>query len=173
MTRVVLALLCALAGCQPAEERDDEASVGDSRLEQAAVAAGVIPDAGSVRLSGSFVRRSELGEDRFCAVGSDERGYQVGMLAVFGPNSRCEGLGEATRDGERISIRLDSKDDCRFDARFDGVEINVPGNLPDACESYCTPRARFDGVSFGRVGEGDAVARSTRGNDFDYLCPDI
>lgn len=149
---------------QPAEEL--------STLEQAAIDAGVIPDARNVTLSGAFERKSDLGTDRFCAVGNDEAGYQIGMIAMFGPGSKCEALGEAEREGEDVRITLDGKEECSFSARFDGVELSLPGNLPKGCASYCSRRAGFEGVSFFMIGEGDAVARSTAGQDFENLCPD-
>ena len=172
---LMLLALC-LTGCEdktevPASEVASNARAPLSSLEQAAIDAGVIPDIRNVTLSGAFERQSELGIDRFCAVGNDERGYQVGMLAVFGPESKCEGLGEAARAGEQVNIRLDSKEACSFEASFDGVELQIPGSLPESCASYCTPRATFSGVSFYLVGEGDAVARSTRGREIDSLCP--
>ncbi|MEO9468952.1 hypothetical protein [Parasphingorhabdus sp.] len=171
----VLLLGLFLSGCGQgpgaSAEQNEPEPAPTSRLEQAAIEAGVIPDIRNVTLSGAFERQSELGIDRFCAVGNDERGYQVGMLAVFGPESKCEGLGEAQRTGETISITLDSKETCRFDASFDGVELQLPGDLPEACLSYCSPRATLNGVSFFLVGEGDAVARSTQGREIESLCP--
>ncbi|MEP6340037.1 hypothetical protein, partial [Parasphingorhabdus sp.] len=138
----VLLLGLFLSGCGQgpgaSAEQNEPEPAPTSRLEQAAIEAGVIPDIRNVTLSGAFERQSELGIDRFCAVGNDERGYQVGMLAVFGPESKCEGLGEAQRTGETISITLDSKETCRFDASFDGVELQLPGDLPEACLSYCS-----------------------------------
>lgn len=172
-----------LAACQAPETNNDSgsgpgASASESNtaqpiseLEQAAIDAGVIPDVRTVSLSGAFERKSDLGEDRFCAVGSDENGYQIGLLAVFGPGSKCEGVGKARRDGEAVRITLDTEEQCDFDASFDGVELKVGGVLPDGCKSYCSPRATFAGVSFFLVGEGDAVARSTRGRDIKELCP--
>ncbi|MEP2102150.1 MAG: hypothetical protein ABJP02_11645 [Parasphingorhabdus sp.] len=176
MTRkFALFFLLLLSGCdqiadqkRPATENQTEPL---SSLEQAAIEAGVIPDVRNVSLSGAFERQSDLGEDRFCAVGNDQGGYQVGLLAVFGPDSKCEGLGAAERDGEDVRITLDSEQRCSFTASFDGVALRLPGNLPESCESYCTPRAGLNGVSFYLVGEGDAVARSTRGREIENLCP--
>jgi hypothetical protein len=168
-----IALLSAfsLAGCGSGQSGAEKQAAEISSLEQAAIDAGVIPDVRNVTLSGAFERRSDLGTDSFCAVGNDENGYQVGMIAVFGPDSKCEGLGEAERDGENVRITLNSEEKCSFTARFDGVELNLPGALPKSCASYCSPRAGFNGVSFFLIGEGDAVARSTSGRDFDNLCP--
>ena len=164
-------LLLFLAACSQFEDESPEVADKPSSIEQAAIEAGVIPDVRNVTLSGAFERQSDLGEDRFCAVGNDERGYQVGLIAVFGPDSKCEGLGEAERNGENVSITLTSEKNCSFTASFDGVELRIPGNLPEDCESYCSPRAGLNGVSFYLVGEGDEVARSTRGRDIESLCP--
>ncbi|QTD55983.1 hypothetical protein [Parasphingorhabdus cellanae] len=173
-TSVLMAALllaaCGQAGNETGQSRADS-SEELSMLEKAAIEAGVIPDARNVSLSGAFERQSDLGEDRFCAVGSDESGYQIGLLAVFGPDSKCEGLGAAQRNGEDIQITLDSEQRCSFTASFDGVALRIPGNLPESCASYCTPRAVLGGVSFYLVGEGDAVARSTRGRSIENLCP--
>ena len=166
---LVLALVLAACGQQPAKEETAAAEL--SPLEKAAIDAGVIPDVRKVTLAGAFERRSDLGTDRFCAVGNDENGYQIGMIAVFGPAAKCEGLGEAERDGETVRISLNSEEKCSFTARFDGVELQLPGELPASCASYCSPRAGFEGVSFYIIGEGDEVARSTSGRDFESLCP--
>lgn len=166
-----LLIILFLAACGDGKSEPEQAAVEISPLEQAAIDAGVIPDVRKVTLSGAFERSSDLGTDRFCAVGNDENGYQIGMLAVFGPEAKCEGLGEAERSGEEVRITLNSEQECSFTARFDGVELKLPGDLPDACASYCSRRAGFEGVSFYMIGEGDAVARSTGGRDFDDLCP--
>lgn len=160
-----------LASCDQGAIAPEEPATEVSSLERAAIDAGVIPDVLNVTLSGAFERQSDLGTDRFCAVGSDENGYQVGMIAVFGPDTKCEGMGEAERNGENVRITLNSEDRCSFTARFDGVELKMPGGLPEGCASYCGPRAGFEGVSFFMVGEGDAVARSTGGRDIQNLCP--
>ena len=168
---LVLFLALLLAACGEGSSNSDKSAAQLSPLEQAAIDAGVIPDVRNVTLSGAFERSSDLGTDRFCAVGNDENGYQVGMIAVFGPGTQCEGLGEAERDGENVRITLNSEEKCSFTARFDGVELQLPGDLPRSCASYCSRRAGFEGVSFYMIGEGDAVARSTSGRDFENLCP--
>ncbi len=171
-TLILPVLILALTGCEKtASEDSGEQAPEPSSLEKAAIDAGVIPDMNTVTLSGAFERQSDLGTDRFCAVGNDENGYQVGVIAVFGPESKCEGLGEATRTGETVRVVLTSEERCSFTASFDGVEIKLPGSLPESCDSYCSPRAGFNGVSFFLVGEGDEVARSTRGREIESLCP--
>lgn len=168
---VPLFLALFLAACTQGQQDPDKSVAELSPLEQAAIDAGVIPDVRNVTLSGAFERQSDLGTDRFCAVGNDENGYQIGMIAMFGPEIKCEGLGEAERSGENVRITLNSEEECSFTASFDGVELKLPGDLPDGCASYCSPRAGFEGVTFYMIGEGDAVARSTGGRDFENLCP--
>lgn len=168
---VTLVFALMLAGCGQGQSGPAKSDAKLSSLEQAAIDAGVIPDVRNVTLSGAFERQSNLGTDSFCAVGNDKNGYQIGMIAVFGPESKCEGLGEAERDGENVRITLNSEEKCSFTARFDGVELKLPGAMPKGCASYCSPRAGFEGVSFYMIGEGDAVARSTGGRDFENLCP--
>ncbi len=168
---LLLGLPLLIAGCDMLPAPEGGGAEEPSSLEQAAIDAGVIPDVRNVMLSGAFERRSDLGTDRFCAVGNDQNGYQVGMIAVFGPASKCEGMGEAERDGENVRITLTSEEQCSISASFDGVELRLSGSLPETCESYCTPRASLAGVSFYMVGEGNEVARSTRGRDIENLCP--
>jgi hypothetical protein len=168
---ITLFLALLLASCGDGQPDSEKAAVAVTPLEQAAIDAGVIPDVRNVTLAGAFERKSDLGTDSFCAVGNDENGYQIGMIAVFGPEIKCEGLGEAERNGEKVRITLNSEEKCSFTARFDGVELSLPGDLPDSCASYCSSRAGFEGVSFFMIGEGDAVARSTGGRDFENLCP--
>ena len=167
----IATLLLFLCACDQVTPSEEKAPVEQPSLEQAAIEMGVIPDAKTVSLAGAFERESDLGTDRFCAVGSDETGFQVGMIAVFGPDSKCEALGEADRTGESVRITLTNEKPCSFSASFDGVELKLPGRLPEGCASYCTPRAGFDGVSFYLIGEGNAVARSTQGRDIKSLCP--
>ncbi|WP_373491442.1 hypothetical protein [Parasphingorhabdus sp.] len=166
-----LFLALFVAACGQGQSDPQEAVAELSPLDQAAIDAGVIPDIRNVTLAGAFEHISDLGTDRFCAVGNDENGYQIGMIAMFGPETKCEGLGEAERNGENVQITLNSEETCSFTAGFDGVELKLPGELPEGCASYCSPRAGFEGVTFYMIGEGDAVARSTSGRDFEYLCP--
>lgn len=159
------------SGCEGQEPQAAAPTPQASALEAAAVEAGLIPDISRLDLAGSFERSSDLGTDKFCAVGTRENGYQIGVLAVFGPDSKCEGQGEAQIDGETIRIALNSEKSCRFTARFDGVSLQLPGSLPAECSSYCSDRGALSGVSFSRVGEGDGAARATQGRDIARLCP--
>lgn len=163
-----------LAACElrrePGEVADGAEATVHSDLEAAAIEAGILPDQTKVTLSGAFERVSDLGTDKFCAVGGDDARYRIGILAVFGPDTKCEAVGQAQRDGEEIAIELIGEDSCKFTASFDGVQLRVPGSLPEGCDSHCGARATFAGTSYDLVGEGDDVARSTRGREYKQLC---
>ncbi len=166
-----LLVLTGLAACEIRREPSDQVSQqSESQLEAAAIEAGILPDISAMSLAGAYERASALGTDKFCAVGDDDENYHIGMLAMFGPETKCEALGTARRNGEGVRITLTGEDNCRFTANFDGVELRVPGTLPKGCDSYCGPRATFAGTSYYLVGEGNAVALSTQGRDFRPLC---
>ncbi|NJM50375.1 MAG: hypothetical protein HC843_05330 [Sphingomonadales bacterium] len=142
--------------------------IGDA-LNKKAIERGILPDPDNLVFAGRFETRSELGTDKFCAVESSG-GYTIGVLAVFGPESKCEGQGNARLDGEKVQVTLSGKGDCSFDAEYDGVELRFPGSLNEGCESYCTARASLSGTSYFIVEEGDDAARRALGRDIERLC---
>jgi hypothetical protein len=139
-------------------------------LNEKAIEVGAIPDPSDVKLAGRFETRSELGTDKFCAVGEGGSQHKIGVLAVFGPESKCEGQGSARVKGEVITIDLTGQDSCRFDAEYDGISLRFPGAVPDGCASYCTPRASLAGTSYFIVEHGDENARKALGRDIEKLC---
>ncbi len=177
MKRALL-IIFLLAACadEPAAV-DGEAAVSGSAddsvgraLDKAAVDTGIIPGESRIAFEGSFERRSDLGTDRFCAV-ADGNDYTIGVLAVFGPDSKCEARGNASRDGEDVTIAFNGEESCRFIAHFDGIELAFPGVLPDGCASYCSDRASLSGTSYYFVEQGRAAASAQRGRELDRLCP--
>jgi len=140
-----------------------------SKLDQQAMEAGLIPDPETLSLAGQFETRSELGIDKLCAT-AGAGGFDIGMLAVFGPESKCEAQGRAIISDERVNITFRGEENCSFDAEYDGVEIRLPGALPEGCSSYCTPRASFSGTSYFMIAQGDDAARKTLGREIDRLC---
>ena len=98
-----------------------------SALDQQAVAAGIMPDPDDVEFAGRFETRSELGVDKFCVVANGTQQFNIGFLAVYGPESKCEGKGTASIKGEKVRIILAGKGSCAFDARYDGIELRFPG----------------------------------------------
>jgi hypothetical protein len=161
------ALLLCLTACNSKEvsQQTDAAK----KLDEQAVASGILFDPSARSLSGQFETHSDLGVDKFCAVARGN-GFDIGMLAVFGPDSKCEAQGSAAIDGEAINITLAGEGECKFSATFDGSEIRVPGTLPEGCSSYCTPRSTFSGTSYYLVDQGDKAARNSLGRDIERLC---
>jgi hypothetical protein len=141
-----------------------------SALDEQAVAVGILPDPDDIEFAGRFETRSDLGVDKFCAVASGARKFDVGFLAVFGPESKCEGRGTATVNGEKIRIVLAGKDSCAFDARYDGIELRFPGSVESGCASYCSARASLSGTHYFIIQPGDAAARNTLGRSIERLC---
>jgi hypothetical protein len=172
MMRLVSLLSCAfmVTGC---DGQGISLGGGDSAgqaLNEKAIEVGAIPDPSNVKLAGRFETRSELGTDKFCAVGEGGSQHKIGVLAVFGPESKCEGQGRARVNGEVITIDLTGQDGCRFDAEYDGISLRFPGALPDGCASYCTPRASLAGTSYYIVEHGNENARKALGRDIEKLC---
>lgn len=163
--------LVALAACD-ANKPTDLIGGEDSgaALDSQAITAGILPDPDNLELAGRFETRSDLGTDKFCAVGNGARRFEIGMLAVFGPESKCEGQGSAAISGEKVRITLRGKESCQFDAQYDGVELRFPGSVESGCASYCSDRASLSGTHYFMVQPGDTAARMTLGRDIDRLC---
>jgi hypothetical protein len=167
--RVILTALALLTACGDSVPKASEAGPG-SALDEQAIAAGVMPDPDEVEFAGRFETRSDLGTDKFCAVGDGSDNYKVGFLAIFGPDSKCEGKGTATVDGDKVRITLSGEEDCAFDARYDGIELRFAGAVESGCASYCSDRASLSGTHYFMVQSGDSAARNTLGRDIERLC---
>lgn len=168
---VALLALTVLSGCDdkvPAEASSTE-NVG-SALDQQAITAGILPDPDNLEFAGRFETRSELGTDKFCAVEIRDGQFSIGVLAVFGSESKCEGSGSATVNGDKVQIELSGKDNCKFDAQYDGVELRFPGSMEKGCASYCSDRASLSGTRYFMIQHGDEPARRTLGRDIERLC---
>ncbi len=169
-----VALLCIalLAGC--GDNAPSALGGGNdvgSELDEAAIEAGIMPDPDEIEFAGRFETRSELGTDKFCAVSSGANKFGIGFIALFGPESKCEGKGTATVNGDKVRISLGGKGNCAFDARYDGLELRFPGSVESGCASYCSPRASLSGTHYFMVQPGDTAARNTLGRDIERLCP--
>jgi hypothetical protein len=171
--RVLLPILAlaALSGCD-GKAPGVLGSVDDtgSALDQQAIVAGILPDPENLEFAGRFETRSELGIDKFCAISTGGGRFTIGVLAVFGPESKCEGTGSARINGGKVQITLNSKDSCRFDAQYDGVELRFPGSIERGCASYCSDRASISGSHYFIIQHGDEPARRTLGRDIERLC---
>lgn len=169
----VFGLTCAvfLYGCgQGGPAFDGNTTDAGSALDRQAIETGIMPDPEKTELAGRYETRSDLGIDKFCAVKTGANSYEVGFMAVFGPESKCEAKGEASVDGESVKIRLDGPANCSFDARFDGIELRFPGIVEDGCARICSERASLSGTHYFMVDPGNDAARKTLGRDIERLC---
>ncbi|WP_156874178.1 hypothetical protein [Sphingorhabdus lutea] len=164
--------LCAalLYGCGQKAGGDDVVESDKASLDALAINAGLITDPDNIIFEGRFEERSELGIDKFCAIKTSGDEYNIGILAVFGPESKCEGSGTARLDGEKLSISLNSKQPCVIEAKFDGTELRINGIVPASCQSYCSDRASLSGTLYYFVEHGKDAAQSVKGRDIDRLC---
>jgi hypothetical protein len=171
MRRICLTSVLILAACGQGNDSGSGlfSSGAAKELDQQAIAKDLLPDPSKLDIAGRYERRSELGTDKFCATSG--RSHAIGVLAVFGPESKCEARGTAVADGTKVRITLEGKEDCSFSAEFDGVSLRFPGALEPGCASYCSPRASLGGTSYFFVEQGDTGARKALGRDFEKLCP--
>jgi hypothetical protein len=171
--RILLSLLAftALSACDGrAPSILGGGSDAGAALDERAIEAGILPDPDNLEFAGRFETRSDLGTDKFCSVSNGARQFDVGVLAVFGPESKCEGKGSATITGDKVRVTLKGKDACQFDAQYDGVELRFPGAIEPGCASYCSDRASLSGTHYFMVQPGDEPARKTLGRDIARLC---
>lgn len=162
--------LLALSACGNKDEKSAPQTDASRLLDEQAISRGLLPDPEGRALAGRYETRSDLGVDKFCAVG-DEGEFAIGMLAVFGPDSKCEAQGSAEFADDKVRITLSGKESCSFDAEFDGIQLRFPGSVPEGCASYCSPRASMSGTAYFFTEPGNASARRTLGRDIERLCP--
>jgi hypothetical protein len=171
MIRSLIPAACLLLfACSDDNGRTAPATDASRSLDEQAIQKGLLPDPEGRALAGRYETRSDLGVDKFCAV-EDGGKADIGVLAVFGPDSKCEGQGEAEFVGDKVRVTLSGKESCTFDAEFDGIQLRFPGSVPDGCASYCSPKASISGTSYYFTEPGNESARKTLGRDIERLCP--
>lgn len=155
----VIALALLLTACQRAAPAADTAG---ARLEQAAVARGLVPDPNGGTLTGSWASDT----DRLCIVPNGAQ-TRIGASVDYGEGQGCAASGTIDRQGDQLRVRFGA---CRFDARYDGERISFPANLPAACESPCTGRASLTALTVARLSESASEAATLRGVNGQLLC---
>ena len=155
---LVAALL--LGACRQQSVAPAALAPGD-RLEHAALAAGILPDAeaGPVGLYGRET-------DRVCVVAAGEA-YRVGALVDYGDGQGCSASGTASRSGEAMTIDFGA---CRVAARYDGDRIHFPAVLPGACDALCTGRASLAALDGERLSDTTAEASALHDAKGRALC---
>ena len=163
MRAAALIGLALLGGCSDRADRADPAAAtgAGAELEAAAIATGAIADPNSTDPTGLYAR----GSDQMCVLPAAED-FRIGIDVDYGDGQHCSAAGTATRDGERLHIRLEGEATCAIDARFEGDRVVFPGRLPDGCAAYCTGRASLAGLEVDRLSDSASEARAmpdTRG----------
>lgn len=161
MRRPSFALLLLLAACHdPAPLRDGRESVSptgqQSALEQAALEAGIIADAGKTAVTGLYQRRHEAGRDSLCVSPGDGKRYRFGLEAIFDTEQHCRGEGTARQVGDKLILRFTGGSQCLIVAQYDGDRVAMPGVVDMKCATLCNGRGSLEGVTFPRLLSGSA-----------------
>lgn len=166
----IVASCALLAGCGDGALTSSLGSDAGATLDARAVETGVLPNPDKIEFAGRFETRSDLGIDKFCAVNTGANRFNIGFLAVFGPESKCEGTGTASVQGDKVEIALNGKGACTFAARYDGIELRFAGAVESGCARYCSERASLSGTHYFMIEPGDSAARNTLGREIERLC---
>nr|WP_233150711.1 hypothetical protein [Sphingomonas sp. BT553] len=157
-----LALLLTACG-NGSRDPSGEANSPGARLEAAAEAAGLVPDAARTSIAGSWARDT----DRMCIVDTPGSSQRIGVLIDYGDGQGCSASGRLDRRGSRLKIAFGN---CRFAAKFDGERIGFPATLPAACDALCTGRASLAAMEVDRLSDSSAEAATLRGRQGRLLC---
>ena len=156
----VAALGLLLAACTQAEPPPEDTP--GARLEQAAIARGLVPDPRRGALHGSWASDT----DRLCIVPAGQA-TRIGASIDYGEGQGCAASGDVERDGTSLRVRFG---DCRFDASYDGERITFPPTLPPACERLCSGRASLTALTVEQVSQSVSEAAMLRGPNGRMLC---
>jgi hypothetical protein len=153
------ALLLAGCGSPPPPPQDTPGT----RLERAALRAGLVGDPARAGLAGSWAADT----DRLCIVPAGRDSFRIGALIDYGEGQGCAAAGTARRHGETVAVAFGP---CRFDAHFDGERIVFPAAMPAECDRYCTGRASLDSLTVARLSGALAEAATLRTPSGKRLC---
>lgn len=152
-------LLLAACGSQP----EPRSETPGTRLEAAAVQAGLVADPARATLIGSWARDT----DRACVVPGTGDRLRIGVLIDYGEGQGCAARGIAQRRGNRVAVEFGA---CLFEADFDGERIVFPAEMPGACDRLCTGRATLAALSVERLSTAVAEAETLRTPGGRMLC---
>jgi hypothetical protein len=153
----MLPMLAACGGSMP------QADSAGARLENAAVAEGLVVDPARMVLAGSWARDT----DRLCVVGPAAGVQRIGVLVDYGEGQGCSASGTVRRSGERLRVDLGA---CRIEARFEGGRIVFPSEVPAACQGLCTGRASLAALEVEQLSASESEAATLRGRNGRVLC---
>lgn len=161
--QVGLLILIGLAGCRGGDAEGGNGAAGTSgQATDGAVQTSTLT---GLYESGTGPRRNQM-----CMVEREGRPATFGFV-VWGPGeTSCSGSGPATREGDRLTLRLDGDESCALAAQTDGRRVTLPARIPEACSYYCGEGARMAGATFDKVGGSQADAMRAEDLVGDPLC---
>ncbi|HEU0134806.1 MAG TPA: hypothetical protein VFR28_08280 [Allosphingosinicella sp.] len=164
-----LLILLFLAACGRRDEPSDKAAAADSRAAGGSAADPAPASAASPRLTGLFEGGAGPQKNQLCIV---EKGRETRFgLLVWGANLHsCSGAGVATREGERLRLRMTGDETCTIEAAMEGGSVTLPATLPTGCAYYCGARASLARARFDRIGSTEAEAKKATDIAGDPLC---
>lgn len=173
MKRILLLLLLLLApACKRGESQSGNLAAQGRAQEGAPVSGGSSEPTGGKaadRLVGLYEGGAGPRRSQICMVEKGS-GTQFGLL-VWGDNLHsCSGAGQASRSGERLTLKMAGDETCTIEARISGGTISLPASLAKGCAYYCGAGARMAGASFTRSGTGEADALKAADIAGDPLC---
>lgn len=149
-----------LAGCGSQDEPGRNDSSGT--VEPASAESGA--------LTGLFEGRKGEAVDQLCMVGSGPDSASFGLV-VWGSNLHsCSGEGEATRQGDRLTLAMAGDSTCRIEAKIAGGTITLPATFAEGCSYYCGARASLANATLTRTGNTAEDAAKARDLAGDRLC---
>lgn len=163
------AAVLLLVGCSGEAAPEAEDATGISRaLDRVAIRSGQLPDPQALSAPGAYGADTNIGEDRACVVGN-ARALRVGLLVAYGTGGECVGRGAGEVDGGRLRMTLERG--CEMDARLDGDGLILPGAVSSECQSLCTGRASWAGVTIPKASDSAADALAITDGRGRALCP--
>lgn len=150
------AAVLLLVGCSGEAAPEAEDATGLSlALDRAAIRSGQLPDPQALSALGAYGADTNIGEDRACVVRVG-RETRVGLLVAYGTGGDCLGRGVAEVEGGRARMSLGRE--CELEARLDGDGLILPGAVTSECQSLCTGRASWAGVTIPKASDSAADA---------------
>jgi hypothetical protein len=168
--RTILLAFVLVAGCGGSGPAARNTAAPAARPRSEAPAPAAAPAHAVAALDGLWEGGAAAHRDQLCLVEKGGR-TQFGVV-VWGANlASCSGAGEATRDGDSLTLRMTGDSACTIAATAaDGRIVFRSASGPGCADYYCGHSARFDGAAFSQKGAGAAAARKATDIAGDPLC---
>jgi len=168
--QITVLLLIALAGCRrdgASPPANGPAAAADRPAAPASASAPVQTET----LTGLYEGGEEPRRNQMCMVQREDGATSFGLV-TWGPGDKnCSGSGLASREGERLRLRLDGEESCALEARIEGRRVTLPTDIPAQCQTYyCGSGAQMSGATFDKVGGAEADAMRAADLVGDPLC---